>query len=127
MLDFQGPYCGSFARQTLPQILANYEDKIRFVFMNLPVTNTNSYAQKAAEAGECANAQGTFWPYHDLLFQNQQALTDLVSADQTAGLAKVVESLKDYAAQLGLDTAKFNDCLDSGVMASAVLTDNQVA
>ena len=125
--DFQGQYCGSFARQTLPQILTNYGDKIRFVFMNLPVTSTNSYAEKAAEAGECANAQGTFWPYHDLLFQNQQALTDLVSANQAAGLAKVVESLKGYAAQLGLDTAKFNDCLDSGVMASALQADNQVA
>jgi protein-disulfide isomerase len=123
--DFQGPNCARFAQETLPQILSDYGDKIRFVFMNAPLAS-DAYAEKAAEAGECANAQGTFWPYHDLLFQNQQALTDLVNANQAAGLAKVVESLKGYAAQLGLDTAKFNDCLDSGKMASAVLADQQV-
>jgi protein-disulfide isomerase len=123
--DFQGPHCGSFAQQTLPQILANYGDKIRFVFMNSPLTS-NAYAEKAGEAGECANEQGTFWPYHDLLFQNQQALTALLSPDPAAGLAKVVDSLKGYAAQLGLDTAKFNDCLDSGKMTSAVQADQQV-
>ncbi len=124
--DFQGPNCGSFAQQTLPQILANYGDKIRFVFMNDPLKG-NTYAQKAAEAGECANAQGSFWQYHDLLFQNQQVLTNLLTPDPTAGPTKVVESLKGYAAQLGLDTAKFNDCLDSGKMASAVQADQQVA
>jgi protein-disulfide isomerase len=124
--DFQGPHCGSFALQTLPQILANYGDKVRFVFMNFPL-NKDTYASKAAEAGECANAQEAFWQYHDLLFQNQQVLSDLLTPDPTGGLAKVVEGLKGYAAQLGLDTAKFNDCLDSGRMASAVQADGQVA
>jgi len=124
--DFQGPHCGSFAQQTLPQILANYGDKIRFVFINHPLKK-DSYAQKAAEAGECANAQGAFWQYHDLLFQNQQVITDLLTPDPTGGLAKIVDSLKGYATQLGLDTAKFNDCLDSGKMASAVQADQQVA
>ena len=123
--DFQGPHCGSFAQQTLPQILSNYGDKVRFVFMNLPLTS-DAYAQTAAEAGECANERGTFWPYHDLLFQNQQALTALLTPDATAGLAKVVESLKGYAAQLGLDAGRFNDCLDSGKMTSAVQADQQV-
>jgi len=124
--DFQGPNCGSFAQQTLPQILSNYGDKVRFVFMNSPLKKDN-YAEKAAEAGECANEQGTFWQYHDLLFQNQQALTALLSLNPAAGLAQVVDSLKGYAAQLGLDTAKFNDCLDSGKMANAVQADQQVA
>jgi protein-disulfide isomerase len=124
--DFQGPHSGSFAQQTLPQILANYGDKVRFVFINYPLKK-DSYAQKAAEAGECANAQGSFWQYHDLLFQNQQVLTGLLTPDPTAGPTKVVEILKGYATQLGLDTANFNDCLDSGKMASAVQADAQVA
>jgi protein-disulfide isomerase len=124
--DFQGPNCGRFATQTLPQILSNYGDKVRFVFINFPLKKDN-YAQKAAEAGECANAQGAFWQYHDLLFQNQQVLTALLTPDPAGGLAKVAESLKGYAAQLGLDTAKFNDCLDSGKMTSAVQADGQVS
>jgi protein-disulfide isomerase len=124
--DFQGPNCGKFAQQTLPQIMANYGDKVRFVFMNAPLRTAHPYAQKAAEAGECAYAQGAFWQYHDLLFQNQQALSDLATPDPTAGLAQATGNLKAYAAQLGLDTAQFNDCLDSGKMASTVQADLQV-
>jgi protein-disulfide isomerase len=124
--DFQGPNCGKFAQQTLPQILSNYGDTVRFVFVNYPL-NKDVYAQEAAEAGECANAQGAFWQYHDLLFQNQQAFAGLLTPDPTAGLAKIVDSLKGYAAQLGLDTANFNDCLDSRKTTSAVQADRQVA
>jgi protein-disulfide isomerase len=124
--DFQSPQCGAFAQQTLPQILANYGDKVRFVFMNVP-SPSDLYAKKAAEAGECAHAQQSFWPYHDLLFQNQQVLTGFLTPDPTAGVAKVVDTLKGYAAQLGLDTVKFNDCLDSGKMAAALQADMAVA
>ena len=124
--DFQGPNCGLFATQTLPQILSNYGDKVRFVFMNYPLTKTDPYSEQAAEAGECANAQGAFWQFHDLVFQNQQVLTNLLTPDPTAGPAKVVERLKGYAAQLGLDTTSFNDCLDSGRMAGAVQADKRV-
>jgi protein-disulfide isomerase len=124
--DFQGPNCWTFAQQILPQILANYGDKVRFVFMNFPLSN-DTYAQKAAEAGECANAQGSFWQYHDLLFQNQKVLTDLLTPDPAAGLVKVVENLKGYAAQLGLDTAAFNECLDSDRMRFAVAADKRAA
>jgi protein-disulfide isomerase len=125
--DFQCPYCGRFTTETLPQILSNYGDKVRFVFMNFPLTSIHPYAQKAAEAGECANEQGAFWQFHDLLFQNQTALTALLTPDAVAGLAKVVDSMKGYASQLGLDTAKFNDCLDSGRMADAVTADMTTA
>ncbi len=124
--DFQGLKCGSFATDTLPQIMANYGDKVRFVFMNLLLTKGDQYSEKAAEAGECAYAQGAFWQYHDLLFQNQSMFADLPT-DPAAALAKVVDSLKGYAAQSGLDTVKFNGCLDSGSMASAVQADQQVA
>lgn len=125
--DFQGLKCGSFATDTLPQIMVNYGDKVRFVFMNLLLTKGDQYSEKAAEAGECAYSQGAFWQYHDLLFENQSMFADL-SADQTAAdVAQVVGNLKSYAAQLGLDTASFNDCLDSGTMASAVQADQQVA
>ena len=111
--DFQCPYCGRFTTETLPQILSNYGDKVKFVFMNFALTSIHENAQKAAEAGECANEQGAFWQFHDIMFQNQSALT--------------VDNLKSYAAQLNLDTAKFNECLDSGKMADAVAADMAVA
>jgi protein-disulfide isomerase len=112
--DFECPYCQRFVSQTMGQILQNYGDKIIFAFRNFPLTSIHPYSEKAAEASECANDQGAFWPYHDLLFQNQTALQALVTADATGGVAKVVDNLKQYAVGLNLDAAAFNTCLDSG-------------
>ena len=125
--DFQGAKCASFATGTLPQIMANYGSTVRFVFVNLLLTKGDQYSEKAAEAGECAYAQGAFWPYHDLVFQNQSIFTHLSADEPAADVATLVDSLKSFAAQLKLDTATFNDCLDSGRMASAVQADQQVA
>ena len=108
--DFECPFCGRFFQQTLPQIEENYikTGKVRHVFRDFPLT-FHQYAQKAAEASECADEQGKFWEYHDKLFENQNALD--------------TGSLKQYAKDLGLDTAKFNSCLDSGKMTSEVQKD----
>ena len=80
------------------QVLAAYGDQVRFVWKDFPIITAQS--PKAAEAGQCAFDQGKFWPYHDLLYQRAPALS--------------ISDLKSYAAQLGLDTAEFNQCLDSG-------------
>lgn len=69
----------------------------------------HSEAQISAEAAQCANAQDKFWEYHDLLFENQRALT--------------ADSLKQYASTLGLDTDAFNQCLDSRSMRERVEQD----
>jgi protein-disulfide isomerase len=109
--DFQCPYCARFQADTLPQIMQNYGDKIRFVYRDFPLTSLHQYALKAAEASQCANEQGAYWKYHDMLFQNQSALDDA--------------SLKNYAATLQLDTATFNQCLDSDKYMSEVQKDYQ--
>ena len=97
--------------QTLPQIKQAYEGKIRFVFRNFPVHGQP--AVKAAEAALCADDQGKFWEYQDLLFAHQSALD--------------AASLKSYAAQLGLDTATFDQCLDEGEKTAEVQKDAQDA
>ena len=113
--DFECPYCARFAQQTLPQIEANYGDKVLFVFRNCPLPETmHPYAEKAAEAGECANDQDKFWEYHDMLFQNQPQLASLVQSDTANGVNQVVEQLKQYAGSLNLDTGRFSQCLDNG-------------
>jgi protein-disulfide isomerase len=122
--DFECPYCAKFVTQTMPQILSTYGDKVLFAFRNYPLpASMHPYAQKAAEASECANDQGKFWEYHDLLFQNQSQLSALVQADPTNGVNQVADQLKQYAASLSLDTAKFNQCLDSGADAEKVSSD----
>lgn len=103
--EFQCPFCGRFARDTFPKIKTNYIDtgKVKFVFRDFVVHST---AHLAAEASECAHEQGKFWEYHDVLFNNQGSLDS--------------DSLKKYASDIGLDTAKFNSCLDSGKYKSEV-------
>lgn len=109
--DFQCPFCEKFYSETLPSLLKEYVDtgKVRLVYRDFPLSSIHPYAQKAAEASECADEQGKFWEYHNKLFENQAALD--------------VTSLKKYAADLKLNTATFNDCLDSGKMMGEVTKD----
>jgi protein-disulfide isomerase len=84
---------------TLKQLRSKYGDKVRVVWKDFPLTQIHPQAFLAAQAGNCAREQGKFWEYHDKLFGNQSALQ--------------VDALKRYAADVGLDTAKFNQCLDT--------------
>ena len=86
------------------QILQQYGDQVRFVWRDFPVITAQS--PKAAEAGRCANEQGKFWEYHNLLYAQAPRLS--------------VGDLKSYAQQIGLDTQQFDPCLDSGKYADYV-------
>lgn len=105
--DFQCPYCAR-VNPTLDAIRERYPDQVRIVFRHFPL-DFHKEAPKAAEASRCANEQGKFWEYHDLLFANQRALG--------------VDQLKQYAARLDLDRSEFDQCLDSGREAAAVQKD----
>jgi protein-disulfide isomerase len=96
--DFQCPFCLR-VMPTLKDLRSKYGDKVRLVWKDFPLTQIHPQAFVAAQAGNCAREQGKFWEYHDKLFANQSALQP--------------DSLKKYAADAGLDTAKFNQCLDS--------------
>jgi protein-disulfide isomerase len=102
--DFECPYCAR-AQSSVKQVLQTYGDKIRYVYRDFPLP-MHSNANQAAQAGQCAGEQGQFWEYHDVLFDNFRALGG--------------DDLQSYATQLGLDLAKFNDCLESGRHADGV-------
>ena len=78
------------------------------MYREYPLPN-HSNARPASEAAQCANEQGKFWPYHDRLFANQQRLGP--------------SDLKQHAADLGLDTARFDACVDSHKYKAAVDAD----
>jgi protein-disulfide isomerase len=90
--DYECPHCGR-AAPVVRDLLASFGDQVRFVFRHLPLPDVHPNAALAAEAAEAAGAQGAFWPMHDLLFTHQDAL-------QLADLIR-------YAADLGLDTGRF--------------------
>lgn len=112
--DFQCPFCQRFYNDAYKQIKEKYVDtgKAKFVYRHFPLS-FHQNAQKAAEAAECANRQGKFWPYHDLLFDG------FVSDGSNLEVA----DLKKYASDLGLDTSKFNSCLDNGETSATVKKD----
>jgi len=108
--DFECPFCERHY-PTLNKILENYKGKVRLVYKHFPL-GFHPNAQKAAEASECADEQGKFWEYHDKLFDNQPTGYSL-------------EKFKQWAKDLGLNSKKFNDCLDSAKFAEKVQADYQ--
>ncbi len=103
--DFNCPSCRAWhLAGVMDQILERYGDQVRFVWRDFPVITAQS--PKLAEAAQCTQDQGSFWEYHDLLFENAPVTS--------------VRAMKDYAAQLGLDTNQFDECLDSGLHRATV-------
>jgi len=90
--------------------------KLRFVYREMAFLGDES--QWAAEAAECAGEQGKFWEYHDAIFVNQKG--------ENQG-AFSQDNLKKFAADLKLDTAQFNQCLDSGKYTAKVKQSSDAA
>src|SRR6266850_6873677 len=94
--DYQCPYCGA-AYPVVKKLQKAMGNKLRFVFRNFPLTQAHPYALVAAEAAEAAGLLGKFWPMHDIIYENQPALSP--------------ESLVEWARELGLAPAKFKVAL----------------
>jgi protein-disulfide isomerase len=79
MSDFQCPYCRRFALETFPVIEREYisRGKVRWVFVNFPLSSIHPNAVAAAEVAVCAAHQGAFWPVHDLLYAHQDTWAPL--------------------------------------------------
>ena len=105
--DFQCPYCGQ-AEPVLRNLLAGHGE-VRYVWRHLPLSDVHPLAQLAAEAAEAAADQGAFWPMHDLLLSHQDALTP--------------SDLIRYAAEIGLDGARFRDYLARRAGAARIAED----
>jgi protein-disulfide isomerase len=81
--------------------------KIKHVFLDFPLESIHKLAFKAAEAANCAGEQGKYWEMHDRLYENQRAL----------------EPWTPHAEAIGLDVAKFEQCLSSGRQAEEIRRD----
>lgn len=116
--DFQCPFCSRFFQQTLPQLEENYINtgKVKFVYRDLPLDSLHPNARPTHIAAECADEQGKFWEYHDILFENQGQWNRLASED-------LENSLKQYAQDLSLDVPSFETCLSSDEIADEVNKD----
>lgn len=101
--DYECPYCIQI-RPAVAKLEQEFKGKVAYAYKDVPLP-MHPNAQKAAEAAHCAGAQGKFWEYHDALFDRKKADPD---------------TLKGISRDLGLDAAKFQSCLDSGMKASLI-------
>lgn len=112
--EYQCPFCKRYVDESMVKIMAEYGDKIQYLFHDVPLP-MHSHAQEAAEAARCAGDQGKYWEYHDKLFavQEQWSVAD-----------KATEKFITYSADLGLDSSKFKECLSSGKYTQVVKSDS---
>jgi protein-disulfide isomerase len=112
--DFECPYCGSFARDTLPNIDRQYfaTGKVLFVYRHI-TPPTHRRAVPAAVAANCAGRQGKYWEMHDRLYANQTELDDA--------------SLSAHASAVGIDAAAFKACQADPAIADEIARDTAEA
>jgi protein-disulfide isomerase len=120
MSDFQCPYCRQFALETFPSLDKEYitTGKVRWVFINFPLTSVHPHAAAAAQVALCAADQRGFWRVHDLLFRNQENWAPLKEA------GPFFLSLADSA---GLSKPKMLACLEAPETLNAVKADAEGA
>lgn len=117
--DYQCHQCYNWYHNTKPAITRDYIDtgKANLVFVDMAFLGRDS--PKAAQATYCAEEQGMYWEYHDMLYNLQEDKIDNGWANS--------ERLKAIALSLGLDGELFDGCLDSGKYSKRVQYNTQQA
>jgi len=110
--DFECPNCKQ-AAPAVKLLLERFAERVRLVYRHFPLVEVHPHAMAAAEAAECAGAQGQFWPMHDLLFDNQLHLKP--------------NHLHGYAERLRLDMARYTAETDDHVYLQRIREHQQSA
>ncbi|PIZ70878.1 disulfide bond formation protein DsbA [Candidatus Peregrinibacteria bacterium CG_4_10_14_0_2_um_filter_43_11] len=106
--DYECPFCKRHFTQTFPQIKEKYIDsgKVKMIFRDFPLSFHDPLATQEAIAAECAREQGgdeTYFAYHDLIFKT--------TTSNGSGMQK--DQFYELADKVGINKAKFTECLDS--------------
>jgi len=115
--DFQCPSCGAYYPE-LKKIEAEFGDRLRVIFRELPLVPTHEHALLAAQAAEAAGLQGKFWEMHDKLYENQATWST------TKDLVPV---FVDYAKQIGINADQFQKDLNGEKVAQRIFQDGKRA
>lgn len=107
--DYECGYCRMWYQQVYAPLMAQYGDRIRFVFRDFPL-DFHPNSQPAAEAANCAGAQGKYWDYQDQVWGTTGGNLDSAS-------------LRQYAQNVGLDLAAFDQCTGSKQFADEIRLD----
>src|ERR1043166_9367612 len=115
--DFQCPSCGSYYPE-LKKIEAEFGDKLKVIFRELPLLPMHEHALMAAQAAEAAGLQGKFWEMHDLLYENQAKWVEAKD---------LMPLFADYAKQIGINPDQFMKDLNGETVAQRIFHDGKRA
>jgi protein-disulfide isomerase len=102
--DYQCPFCGEWYQQVSPILNEKYikTGLVELIFVDYPFLGPDSYP--AAYASFCAEEQGKYWKFHEILYVNQGSTND--------GWASP-ENLREFARNIGLNMEQYDDCIGS--------------
>ena len=110
--DYECPYCTRWHDEVFLRLREEYGNKVRVVYRDFPLLSIHPESLPAALAADCANEQGAYWKYHDLLFSGGELGRD---------------TYLQYATQLGLNIEQFTQCIDTEKYKDEVMADYQYA
>ncbi len=115
--DYQCPFCRKWFEDAKTQLDKEYiqTGKVLFLYKDFPL-GFHPMAPTYAQAARCAGDEGKYWEMHDKIFEEQAKF----GQGTISSLTK--EDVKKWAQDMGLNSSKFNTCLDSGKYTSAVQT-----
>jgi len=106
--DFKCDYCAN-QEKVVKNAMAVYKDKVRFIWKDYPEVDLTSPSFQASVAGRCAQAQGNFWNFHDLIFDRQRDISR--------------ENLYQIAKDLSFNMNDFKDCYENQTTRKLILDD----
>lgn len=120
MSDFQCPFCKRHAEETFPGLEKEYiaAGKVRWIFVNYPLTSIHANAVPAATFAICAARSGKFWPAHDLLFRHQKLWAPL--KNPAAFFLSLADSLR-------LERPAVTRCVQDSTVVALIRTDSEGA
>ena len=116
--DYQCHFCNVFFHSTEDDILKNYVEtgKVKMIFKDYNIIGPDSI--NASHGAHCANDQGLFWEYHDILYSNWTG--------ENNGWASS-ENLGKFAQEIGLDMDIWSECMVKGLHSQTILASNKDA
>ena len=116
--DYQCHYCHVFFESIEGKIMKNYIEtgKVKMIFKDYNIIGKDSV--KASQGAHCANDQGLFWEYHDVLYSNWTG--------ENNGWASGT-NLANYAQDIGLEMNQWTDCMSQQKHSKTILDSNEDA
>jgi len=116
--DYQCKFCNVFFHSTEDNILKNYVEtgRVKMIFKDYNIIGPDSIS--ASHGAHCANDQGLFWEYHDILYSNWTG--------ENNGWASS-ENLVKFAQEIGLDMDEWSECFTNRSYSQTILASNEDA